>query len=95
MYGNFLYMQVDNTLSVGYNLMDYQNGERRAISHVDSEHNLGIQCTADLKPSLQCQPAVCKAMKALGLIKGTFEYFDIVSLYKSYKTRVGDNVLQK
>ena len=70
MYGNFLYMQVGYTLSVDYNLMDYQNGERRAISHVDSEHDLGIWCTADLKPSVQCQHVLCKAMKALGLIKG-------------------------
>ena len=28
------HMQVGNTLSVDYNLMDYQNGERKAISHV-------------------------------------------------------------
>ena len=55
-----------------YNLMDYQNGERRAISHVDSEHDLGIRCTVDLKPSVQCQHVLCKAIKALGLIKGTF-----------------------
>ena len=28
------HMQVGNTLTVDYNLMDYQNGERKAISHV-------------------------------------------------------------
>ena len=30
------HMQVGNTLSVDYNLMDYQNGERKSISYVDS-----------------------------------------------------------
>ena len=42
MYGNFClvliskrkHMQEGNTLSVDYNLMDYQNGERKTISHV-------------------------------------------------------------
>ena len=39
---------------------------------------LGIWCTADLKPhSLQCQHAASKAMRALGLIKRTFKYFNI------------------
>ena len=66
------HMQVGYTLSVDYNLMDYHNEERRTITHVDSENNLRIRCAADLKPSLQCQHAVCKTMKALGLIKGTF-----------------------
>ena len=53
--------------------MDYQNGVRKAISHVDVEQDLGVWCTVDLqpRPSLQCQYAVSKAMKALGLIKRT------------------------
>ena len=79
-------MQVGNTLSVDYNLMDYQNGERKTISHIDSEQDLGVWCSADLKPSLQCQHAVSKAMKALGLIKRTFKFFNITSLSKLYKT---------
>ena len=48
--------------------MDYQNDVRKTISHVDNEQDLGVWCTADLKPSLQCQHAVLKAIKALGLI---------------------------
>ena len=63
------HMQVGNKLSVDYNLMDHQNGERKIISHVSSEHDLGIWCTADLKPSLQCQHAVSKAMKVWGSSK--------------------------
>ena len=74
-------MKVGNTLSVDYNLMDYQNGERKSVSHVDSEQDLGIWCTADLKPSFQCQQAVSKAMKVLGLIKRTFKIFNTTSLH--------------
>ena len=81
-------MQVGNTLPIDYNLMDYQNGERKSISHVDSEQDLGIWCTADLKPSFQCQQAVSKAMKVLGLIKRTFKFFNTTSLSKLYKTYV-------
>ena len=33
-------MQVGNKLSVDYNLMDYQNGERKIINYVDSEQDL-------------------------------------------------------
>ena len=79
-------MQVGNKLSVDYNLLDHQNRERKIISHVSSEHDLGIWCTADLKPSLQCQHAVSKAMKVLGLIKRTSKYFKNTSLSKLYKT---------
>ena len=82
------HMQVGNTLAVDYNLMDYQKGERITISHVDKEQDLGIWCTADLKPTLQCQQAVSKAMKVLGLIKRTFKYFNTKSLVKLYKTYV-------
>ena len=55
---------------------------------MSSEHDLGIWCTADLKPSLHCQHAVSKAMKVLGLIKRTFKYFNNTSLSKLYKTYV-------
>ena len=61
-----IHKQVGNTLCVDNNLMDYQNGQRKSISHVDSEQNLEIWCKADLKPSLQCQHAVSKAMKFWG-----------------------------
>ena len=79
------HLQVGNTLSVDYNLMDYQNGDRKSISHVDSEQGLGIWCIADLKPSFQCQQAVSKAMKILGLIKRTFKIFNTPSLSKLNK----------
>ena len=95
MYGNFCLILVNvNTCKwvihclIDYNLMDYQNGERKSISHVDSEQDLGIWCTADLKPSFQCQQAVSKAMKVLGLIKRTLKFFNTTSLSKLYKTYV-------
>ena len=76
------------TFSIDYNLMDYQNDVRKTISHVDNEQDLGVWCTDDLKPSLQCQHAVLKAMKVLGLIKRTFKFFSSVSLLILYKTYV-------
>ena len=79
------HMQVGNLSCVDYNLMDYDCGERKNICHVDKEMDLGIWCTADLKSSLQCRHAVSKAMKALGLIKRTFKYFNIYSLSKLYR----------
>ena len=82
MNGNFLlvlvnankHMQVGNSPFVAYNLMDYQCGERKVISHVDEEQDLRIWCAADLKPSFQCQHVASKAMRTLALIKGTFKY---------------------
>jgi len=38
------------------------------ISEVQEEKDLGIWCTKDLKPSLQCQRAAAKAMQVLGLL---------------------------
>ena len=58
-----------NTLSADYNLMDYQDGVKKTISHVDNEQDIGVCCTIDSRPYLQCQHAVSKTMKALGLIK--------------------------
>ena len=63
--------------------MDYQNGVRKTISHVDNEQDLGVWRTADLKPSLQCQHVVSKATKALGLIKGLLS-FSVLFLFRNY-----------
>ena len=82
------HMQVGNFLAVDYNLMDHSCGERKVIKHVAEEKDLGIWCTANLKPTAQCRSAVSKAMKALGLIKRTFKYFNAKSLPKLYKTYV-------
>ena len=75
-------------MSAEYNLMDYQNDVRKTISHVGNEQDLGVWCTANLKPSFKCQYAVSKAMKVLGLIKRTFKFFSSVSLLILYKTYV-------
>ena len=40
----------------------------------------------DLKPSLQCQNAASKAIRALGQIKRTFKHFSIKSLSKLCKS---------
>ena len=84
------HLQVGNTLSVDYNLMDCQNSEKnyQLCSLLHNEQDFEVWCTDNLKLSLQCQHAVSKAMKALWLIKETFKYFNTVSLSKLYKAHV-------
>jgi len=41
---------------------------------VSDQRDLGIQLTADLKQSTQCQKAYSKARKVLGMITRTFSY---------------------
>ena len=57
------------------------------LETVSDQRDLGIQITADLKPSTQCQKAYStKASKVLGMIAQTFSYKGrdtMVHLYKS------------
>jgi len=61
--------------------MDNQN-----LKTVSDQRDLGVQLTADLKPSIQCQKAYTKASKVLDMITWTFSYKGrdtMVPLYKS------------
>jgi len=52
----------------------------------DEQKDLGVQVTADLKPSRECQTAHSKANKILGVISRTFSYKGhdvLLQLYKS------------
>jgi len=56
------------------------------INEVEEKY-LGVWCTKDLKPSLQCQKAAAKAMQILGLLRRSFKHFlvDLLTfLYKMY-----------
>jgi len=44
------------------------------LETVNDQRDLGVQLTADLKPSIQCQKAYTKASKVLGMITRTFSY---------------------
>ena len=47
------------------------------ITEVQDEKDLGIWCTKDLKPSLQCRKAAAKAMQVLGLLRRSFKLFSV------------------
>ena len=54
---------------------------------MQEEKDLGIWCTEDLKPSLQCRKAAAKAMQVLGLLRRSFKLFSVdllTFLYKMY-----------
>ena len=50
------------------------NYSRSLVSRVTEEKNLGIWCTSEMKPSLQLQEAVPKAMQTLDWMKRSFNY---------------------
>ena len=57
------------------------------ITEVQEEIHLGIWCTKDLKPSLQCQKAAANAMLLLGLLRRSFKLISVdllTFLYKMY-----------
>jgi len=43
------------------------------ITEVKEEKDLGVWCSNDLKPSLQCRKAAVKVMQVLGLLKQSFK----------------------
>ena len=63
------------------------NYSRSLASRVTEEKNLGIWCTSEMKPSLQLQEAVAKAMQTLDWMKRSFKYLlkdSFLFLYKTY-----------
>ena len=58
------------------------------ISRVIEEKDLGIWCTSEMKPSLQVQNAVAKAMQTLSMIKRSFKYLSKVSFLFLYRTYI-------
>ena len=65
--------------------IDYtENGNQ--LKKVDSEVDLGVTTSSNLKPSQQCSDVVKKANKVIGLIGRSFEYKSrdtILTLYNS------------
>jgi len=57
-----------------------------SLETVNEEKDLGVWCTNDLKPSLQCREAAAKASQVLGLIRSLkINSVDmLVFLYKMY-----------
>ena len=57
-----------NSSPTNYYLHSPNECSRSVISRVTKEKDLGIRCTSEMKPSLQVQKSVAKAMQALGMI---------------------------
>ena len=70
-----------------YSMLDSSTNLPFEITEVQEEKDLGILCTEDLKPSLQCRKAAAKAMQVLGLLRRSFKLFSVdllTFLYKMY-----------
>ena len=78
-------MRIDNSAPFSYSMLDCSTNLPLQITEVEEEKDLGVWCTKDLKPSLQCQKAAAKAMQVLGLLKRSFKHFSIDLLTFLYK----------
>ena len=75
-------------MSVDYNLMDHSCtcGERKVIKHVAEEKDLGIWCTANLKPTAQqCWPGRSFLKVTSYLLLVTFSESNSLQFYLNKK----------
>ena len=80
-------LQLGNPIPTNYYLHNPNECSRSLISRATEEKDLGIWCTSEMKPSLQVQKAVAKAMQTLGMIKRSFKYLSkdlFLFLYRTY-----------
>ena len=81
------FMRIGNSAAFPYSMFDSTSNLSLEISEVQEEKDLGIWCTKDLKPSLQCRRAAAKAMQVLGLLRRSFKHVSgdlLTFLYKMY-----------
>ena len=71
-----------------YSMYDDQRKELVPLEETTKEKDLGVWITDDLKPSYQCSKAAEKGMRALRMIRRSFEVFDKESFLILYKTYV-------
>ena len=67
-------LQLGSSSPTTYYLHSPDECSRSLISRVTEEKDLGIWCTSEMKPSLQLQEAVAKAMQTLDWMKRSFKY---------------------
>ena len=70
-------MWIGNSAPFTYSMLDSSTNLPFEITEVQEEKDLGIWCTEDLKPSLQCRKAAAKAMQVLGLLRRSFKLFSV------------------
>ena len=81
-------LQLGNPIPTNYYLHNPNECSRSLTSRAPEEKSLGIWCTSEMKPSLQGQKAVAKAMQTLDMIKGSFKYLSKDSLLLLYRTYI-------
>ena len=59
-------MRIGNFVPVTYLLEDIVSNISTNLEAADQEKDLGVWCTSNLKPSVQCQKVAAKASKVLG-----------------------------
>ena len=80
-------LQLGNSSHANYYLSSPDGFFRSLICKVTEEKDLGVWCTSDMKPSLQVQKAVTKAMQTLGMMKRSFKFLSrdlFLFLYRTY-----------
>ena len=75
-------------VTVNYYLHNPNECSRSLIFGATEEKDLGVWCTSEMKPSLQVQKAVAKAMQTLGMIKRSFKYLSKDSFLFLYSQTV-------
>jgi len=79
-------MHIGHTLDTTYWIND--QGSSHLLQETDSEKDLGVYISKDLKPSLQCATAANKAMTVLRMIKRNFTRIDCEDFRILYHTYV-------
>ena len=80
-------LQLGNSSPANYYLSSSDGFSRPLICKVTEEKDLGVWCTSDMKPSLQVQKAVTKAMQTLSMLKRSFRFLlrdSFLFLYRTY-----------
>ena len=85
-------IQLGNSSPINYYLYGPNECSRSLISRVIEEKDLGIWCTSKMKPSLQVQKALAKAMQTLSMLKRSFKYLSKDSFLFLYKL-TSDHIL--
>ena len=71
---NYKLLQSGNFSPANYYLSSQDGFCRSLICKVIEEKDLGVWYACDMKPSLQAQKAVTKAMQTLGMLKRSFKF---------------------
>ena len=81
-------LQLGNCSPANYYLSNSDGFSGSLICKVTEERDLGVWCTSDMKPSLQVQKAVTKAMQTLSMLKRSLKFLSRDSFLFLYRTYI-------